>query len=460
MDGSGVKLGDARCPGPSWDDMLAAEKRPVPKHLTEQSYEYMGSEPLSVDRYISADFFRREVEQMWPRVWQMACREEEIPEPGDVYVYENVGTSLLVTRQKDGSIKAFHNSCLHRGRKLRTASGYSAEFKCPFHGFNWNTDGSLKEIPCQWDFEHLREKDMNLPQARVDTWGGFVFINVDGKAPPLLEFLSPIPEHFTDWKLEDCVTAVWVGKVIPANWKATAEAFMEAWHSIVTHPQILPFTGDANSRYDIYGDFVNRTVTPFGTLSPHLHDKGHDEQFVVDKLMKFSSRVGGGGAVPQVPDGMTAREFLAEASRLRFKAESGWDFEHATDAEMLDAFTYNVFPNFAPWGGYAPNIIYRWRPWPDQDHTLMEVRLLARRPKDKPRPKPVPMHFLGPNESWASALEMGSLGGIYDQDMANLPFVQEGMKASRTGLVELGNYQEIRVRHFHRTLDKYLDGAL
>jgi phenylpropionate dioxygenase-like ring-hydroxylating dioxygenase large terminal subunit len=457
MDGNIGRPGEARCPGLSWDDMLAAEKRPVPEHLKAHAYEFLGSAPLDIARYVSPEFFRLEVERMWPRVWQFVCREEEIPEPGDVYVYDNVGVSLLVTRQPDGSIRAFHNSCLHRGRKLRTASGYSGEFKCPFHGFTWSTEGALKEIPCAWDFGHIERDKMRLPEARVDSWAGFVFANVDGQAPPLAEFLHPLPEHFVDWKLEDCVTAVWVAKVIPANWKATAEAFMEAWHSIVTHPQILPFTGDANTRYDIYGDHVNRAMTPFGTLSPHLAGKGHDEQFVVDSLMRFSGRLGGGAAqIPQVPPGMTAREFLGAATRARFAAETGWDFEHATDSELLDAYTYNLFPNFSPWGGYAPNIIYRWRPWPDQDNTLMEVRLLHRRPKDKPRPKPVRMKMLGPNDPWASAAEMGSLGNIYDQDMANLPFVQDGMKASRTGRIELGNYQEIRIRHFHRTLDRYL----
>jgi phenylpropionate dioxygenase-like ring-hydroxylating dioxygenase large terminal subunit len=398
---------------------------------------------------------------MWPRVWQFACREDEIPEPGDVYLYENVGVSLLVTRQNDGSIRAFHNSCLHRGRKLRTSSGYSSEFKCPFHGFTWETNGGLKEIPCAWDFEHLSKDKMQLPEARVDTWAGFVFVNVDGKAQPLVEFLHPLPDHFTDWRLEDCVTAVWVAKVIPANWKATAEAFMEAWHSIVTHPQILRFTGDANTRYDIYGDHANRAMTPFGTLSPHLSGKGLGEQDVVDALMKFSGRLGGAaGPVPKVPEGMTAREFLGAATRARLTAENGWDHESATDSELLDAYTYNVFPNFSPWGGFAPNIIYRWRPWPDQDHTLMEVRLLQRRPKDKPRPKPAPMKFLRADQPWASAMELGALGGIYDQDMANLPFVQDGLKASAVGRIELGNYQEIRVRHFHRTLDRYLAGTI
>lgn len=457
MEGSGSPPppGQARCPGVTWEDMLDADSRPVPEFLRETSYEYLGSAPLDVQRYTSAEFFRREVDRMWPRVWQFACREEEIPDAGDVVVYDNAGVSLLVTRQNDGTIRAFHNVCLHRGRKLRTRSGWAGDFKCPFHGFTWETDGRLKEIPCAWDFQHLDAQRMQLPEARVGVWAGFVFVNVDGKAAPLHEWLAPLPAHFARWNLEDCVTGVWVGKVIPANWKATAEAFMEAWHSVVTHPQILPFTGDANSRYDIYGDHVNRAITPFGTLSPHLAGQGHDEQFVVDSIMKFGGRVAGGGA-PKLPPGVGAREFLAAANRDKYKAETGFDFENATDSELLDAYTYNVFPNMAPWGGFTPNIVYRWRPWPDQDRTLMEVRILTRRHKDRPRPKPVPMRMLSETEAWTAAPELGSLANVFEQDMANLPFLQEGMKVSANGRIELGDYQEVRIRHFHRTLDRYL----
>ena len=133
---------------------------------------------------------------------------------------------------------------------------------------------------------------------------------------------------------------------------------------------------------------------------------------------------------------------------------------HATDAELLDAFTYNVFPNFAPWGGFMPNIVYRWRPWPDQDSTLMEVRILAPVKAGESIPKAPAMNLIPEDKPWTHALELGALAGIFDQDMANLPYVQDGLKASKTGEVNLGDYQEIRVRHFHRTLDKYLAGSL
>jgi phenylpropionate dioxygenase-like ring-hydroxylating dioxygenase large terminal subunit len=454
-DDAGALGGQARCPGIGWQELIAADTKPAPDFLVRDSYEYMGSEPIAAERYTSAEFFQKELKAMWPNVWQFAAREEDMPDAGDVVLYENAGRSYLVTRQEDGSVRAFHNVCLHRGRKLRTEGGWSKDFKCPYHGFTWNNDGSLKEIPCRWDFGHLTNESLALPEAQVGRWGGYIFLKENEGGPTLEEYLAPLPDHFSRYKHEDCTTVIWVGKVVPANWKATAEAFMEAWHSVVTHPQILPFTGDANTRYNVYGDNVNVALTPFAVMSPHLDPDGKSQQWIVDEFLKYNGRAGGTDLEVNVPDGASARVVMAATNRERYSQETGYDHSHATDAELLDAFTYNVFPNFAPWGGFMPNIVYRWRPWPDQDHTLMEVRIIARVPPGTPKPKPE-MHFLGPDEPWSAAAELGALGGVFDQDMANLPYVQEGLKASKNGLIQLGDYQEIRVRHFHRTLGKYL----
>jgi hypothetical protein len=157
-----------------------------------------------------------------------------------------------------------------------------------------------------------------------------------------------------------------------------------------------------------------------------------------------------------VKPGQTARMAMADTNREVYGTAFGRDYSNFSDSEMVDAFTYNVFPNFSPWGGMIPNIVYRWRPWPDHETTLMEVRILMRPPAGEPMPRAAPMRLLGPDEPWTAAPELGGLGEIFQQDMMNLPYVQEGMKASKTHTLELGNYQDIRVRHFHRTLDKYL----
>ena len=255
---------------------------------------------------------------------------------------------------------------------------------------------------------------------------------------------------------------IWVAKEVPANWKVTAEAFMEAWHTLITHPQILAFTGDSNSAYWTWGDNVNVNLVPFGVLSPHLDALGKSEQWIVDEFIKYNGRSSdnydpsGDPYAISVPEGMTARAALGETMRKLYGEQSGQDLDHATDAELIDALVYNVFPNFAPWGGFMPNIVYRWRPGKTPDTCLMEVRILSRVKKGEPMPHGVPMHYLTNDEKWTDAPEIGGLGAVFEQDMENLPFVQEGLHASKTGMVQLGDYQEIRLRQFHDTLDKYL----
>lgn len=458
----------ARCPGIAFRDMALADTNPVPEFMYEDAYENLGSDPIPASRYTDTAFFELEKQKMWPRVWQFAAREEDLPETGDYIVYENAGRSYILMRQDDGSVRAFHNVCLHRGRKIKTEDGWAAELQCPFHGFTWRNDGSLKGMPCRWDFAHLSDEKMQLPEAQVGRWDGYIFIRESSEGPSLEEFLAPMPDHFKRWKHGECATAIWVGKVVPANWKVVMEAFMESWHTVITHPQLLPFTGDCNSQYNIYGDHVNLTVTPFGVMSPHIDPDGKPEQWIVDEFVKYNGRSsdnydgdGDGGDVGgfnvRVPEGVSARAALGSSLRETTTRMFGHDVSFASDSEMMDAILYNVFPNFSPWAGFQPNIVYRWRPWQDQDHTLMEVRILTRVPPGQPKPKAPPMKFLTKDQKWNEALELGILGDVFEQDMENLPYVQDGLKASKNGEVQLANYQEIQIRQFQNTLMKYVD---
>lgn len=459
-----AKGGVNRCEGTSWQQLMDLDSRPAPDFMREDHYSYRGSSPIAADRYTSTEFAKLELERMWPYVWQFAAREEDIPEAGDYVIYENAGRSYLVSRQEDGSVKAMHNVCLHRGRKLRTEGGSTDKFVCPFHGFAWKKDGSFDTMPCKWDFQHLKADNMHLPEAEVGRWGGYIFLREMPGGPSLEEYLAPLPEHFKRWRHEECTTAIWVAKVVNANWKVTMEAFMEAWHTIVTHPQLLPFTGDCNASYNIYGDHVNVNNTPFGIMSPHVNPEGKTEQWIVDEFVKYNGRsadnYGDNPFAVAVPDGMTARAALGAVMREAYTKQTGYDHDHATDAELLDGIVYNVFPHFAPWGGFMPNIVYRWRPWKDVDHCLMEVRILTRVPKGEPIPRGVPMKMLTDDQPWTAAPELGILGHVFEQDMENMPFVQEGLHCSKTNEVNLGDYQEIRIRQFHQTLDKYLSGEL
>ena len=459
-----------RCPGMSYTDMLEADTRRVPDYLFEESGFDLPTDAIPIEPYVSEEFARAEREKMWPNVWLFAAREDEMPDTGDTVVFEINDKSFLLVRQKDGGVRAFYNVCLHRGRKLRTKSGNTTQLRCAFHGFTWRNDGSLKEIPCAWDFKHLNDKDMSLPEVRVNLWQGFIMLTENADIPDFAEWLGPAASHYEAYDFENRYTGMWVAKRIPANWKATAEAFMEAWHSVTTHPQLLGFLGDANSRYDLIGDHFNRAITPSGVLSPHM--TGKDQQYVLDKMAEFAGGSDGktnrrfnasddaGEIDPNDP--FHARKVLAEASRKGFAAQYGHDYSDKSDTELLDNFTYNVFPNFSPWIGFLPTLVYRWLPGDTPDWCIMEIRLLFPTAKGETRSRAVERTYIPDDQpfAWAKHLMGEALAGVFDQDMANLPHVQTGMKASANGVMELGAYQDSRVRHFNQTLMKYIDGEL
>ena len=413
---------------------------------------------VSAERYTSRDFHEREKAKLWPRVWQMACREESIPETGDYTIYEIVDRSFLLVRQADGGIKAFHNSCLHRGRLLATQPGSVTQFRCPFHGFTWSLDGSLKEVPCRWDFPGINDEDCALPQARVDTWGGWVFLNMSADVIPLPQYLGLLPQHFADWGLAQSYVGVHVARVVGSNWKVTLEAFSEAWHSKDTHPQILTYTGDTNSQYDVWPEHphIDRMITPFGVPSPYLEGK-ITEQETFDALMSMPGSRRGPPVKMEVPAGMTGRALVARLMRDNLAKSYGEDLSRAAESEILDGILYNVFPNFVPWGGFGPNLNYRFRPnGDDPDSSIMDVMMLMRHPRDTPKPAAAAVHWLAPDEPWTNAAELGALGPIFDQDMSNLAFMQKGLKSSARKRVLLSRYQESRLRHLHDMLDRYL----
>lgn len=449
---------DARCPGQSVQDVLREEAKtqPVPAALLEESPKFLGSEDLDVERYTSHEFHRQEVEKVWRKVWQMACREEDIPEVGDVIVYDVAEHSIIVVRTAENEIKAYHNSCLHRGRQLRTEDGSVPFFRCPYHAWSWNLDGTLRSMPAQWDFAHVDPASCKLPECKVGTWGGFVFINMDENAEPLDDYLGVLKEHFAQWAvpLDQRFKAAHVAGIVECNWKALMEAFIEGYHGPSTHPQMAFYAGDLNTQYDVYDAHVNRMITLEGVPSPHLQYGVEPSEIV--RAFSQDMAIGDPDAIT-IPEGKSARDVLGDVMRELMSKATGRDLSNVSNAEFLEGTEYFLFPNFVPWGGLIPNV-YRVRPYGDDPNvSIIDIMLLMPVPEGQPRPAPAKMRVLEQrNPDWRDAPELGVLGQVFNQDMQNLPFVQKGMKASRTGKLKLANYQEVRIRHYHQTLDRYI----
>ena len=446
----------ARNPSDSFQDLLKIETVEVPPSLLESTETYLGSEDISTERYTSKAFFDREVEKVWRKTWQVACRENRLRKAGDYFVYDIVNDSILLTRTESGEIKGFHNSCLHRGRALKKGAGHSDNLRCPYHGWSWDLDGEFLGAPCQWDFPHVTKENAKLPEVKVATWGGWVFINMDENAPSLEEYMEMLPDHMNRWKHEQRFVALHVEKVIACNWKVAFEAFIESYHALATHPQLMPFQGIDNSQYDVWGDHVSRTITAYGVPNP-AHADQYTEQQSLDAMMELI----GVPDRPQLAPGQTAREMYAALNLPVASQQAGEDLSgKVTMSELMDSTLYSLFPNFAPWAGQGTVITYRHRPnGDDVDSCIMEIFLLTRFPEGEESPPDAPTFRLGIDQPFSEAAEVMGAGfaNVFHQDGANLPQVQKGLKASKKQAVTLGNYQEVRVRHFNQTLDKYMN---
>lgn len=433
----------------AYQALLDADSRHVPDVFRWQSPKGKETLRVSVDRYTTPEWQRAEVEKVWKKAWQMACRAEEIPVVGDHLNYEIAGMSLLITRSTPDTIRAYRNICLHRGRQLKEFDGRAEEFRCAFHGFAWNLDGTIKQVPCKWDFGHVEDAELTLPEVKVGIWGGWVFVNFDPDAEPLEEYLAGLTEQFIEWPHDNLFIEAHVGKVLRCNWKVAQEAFMESYHVVATHPQLLPGMGDTISQYDAYGNWA-RALTPNGVTSTHVRWVPTEQE----KIDALTDRAMDQDPIIVVPEGKNAREHLADVRRQNLVSVLGERALQLSDAEMNDSMVYAVFPNFHPWGSYN-RITYRFRPWGGRhDRCLMEAYIMS--PFAGERPAPAKFHFLDEDTDWVEAPELGILARVFNQDVYNLPKVQAGLESGAISEVIFAEYQETKIRQLNTILDDWM----
>ena len=448
-----VKPGEARQEGPSLRDELLADPTPPPEALLTESYEFSGDNDLGYESYISPDFAAAEYEHMWSKVWQWACHVDHIPEAGDYFVYDVGDLSSLIVRTTDGSINAYYNACMHRGTQLKQpgSCGFSKDFRCPFHGWTWSLEGQLVDLPGAWDFPHVSDGSHHLPEMKVDVWEGFVFINFDQEAEPLQDYLGVLPDHWKEWDLAGRYIETHVRKHLPCNWKAAAEAFIEAYHVRETHS-----TGnlgdEVTTQYDGFGDNVSRFIHTRGLNSPLRENPRTEDEL----LSHLSGRMFGKGDF-NLPDGVRARDYYAQIVQEQMGEKYGQDFTELSESVTLDSIEYFLFPNAFFFPGLSLPMVYRFRPDPESiDHSYFDLLFMRPRPPEGTSPEPPEVIELGIDDSYSSVDGVGALGRIYDQDTANLAAQTRGFKSSHKRGQTLGNYQEIRVRHLQERVREYL----
>ena len=401
-------------------------------------------------RYYDPDFFRLEAEQLWPRVWQMACRLEEIPQPRDFVEYEILDQSVVVVRADDGGAVAFQNACRHRGVRVAEGCGTCPDgFTCPFHGWRYEPDGTNRAVTRRRTFaEHnLRDGDLDLTPVRCEVWGGCAWINLDPGAPPLRACIEPVATVLDAWKIEALRTEWWYACRLPVNWKLAEEAFVEQYHVLEAHPQ-LRIPGRLPPRDPASFDpraFVEAELTYLRTMSEGMDGMVHATDVRIAEGLR-------GIELPADPAlAMATWHRTLNDAVVRWHREAGHDVPDLNELEergMNEPMGY-VFPHWFVLPMYSSASSYRFRPLGPEE-TLMEIWSLTRAPAGAQPARP------SPPEVWEH--DDPRWPPIPAQDFSNLPRQQKGLHARGFEYMRLSEQLEGHIANLHRVLDGFLAG--
>lgn len=416
-------------------------------------------ELIPTKRYYDESFFELENEKLWPHVWQMACRLEEIPNVGDYTEYTILKKSVIIINTKNG-VKAFHNACRHRGVRLATGPGNCAKagFICPFHGWRWSPEGENTFVFGKHVFNEalLDKAEINLAPCRVEFWAGCAFINFDDNAPSLLESLGPVVDRLNARNVDKLKMDWWFGTVLPTNWKLAMEAFQEGYHTMKTHPQLHklsalgnPFGNDADGLTINSGltgeETVNMHVDFLARLSSGMGGMVHDSEVAVLEGLRDMD-------APDDPMGATMA-FYAKANEEITKdglkrGAPMFDIGKVAAEVEFHAVEF-MFPHFFLLPMLGAMSSYRIRPLTPET-CLFEIWSLVLRPDGE--------EFDTPKQPAMLPYDSPDFPEIPRQDYSNLPRQQLGLHAGEFKFMRLSKDTEGMISNYQRLIDGYHAG--
>ncbi|BDM83937.1 aromatic ring-hydroxylating oxygenase subunit alpha [Acaryochloris marina] len=364
------------------------------KQLPPKNFQPLPDIPA--DRYISNDFFVQEQTHIWSKTWLLAGHQDELPNIGSYLLWENTGIPILIVRGSDKIIRAFYNTCRHRGGPLvRDPCGTQNAFVCKYHCWAYDLDGQLKYIPDEHEFVSIDKSQRGLIPIRCELFGNWIFINQDPDAISLEEFLGVIVGELQDFEPDDLHFVHRYHIDMPVNWKIMIDAFQEVYHLKHIHPET-----------------VDKLLDHRGTAIS-LFPNGHSRMMV-------PANTGADHFVPVPPTEPLEEDTCHEVAR------SG-------------SLSYNIFPNIiTPISPVTfPFLLF----WPiARDRTIFEVIYFTRGINtDKNCPE------------WQQRITNFNM--ILGEDNENLPWIQRSIESGVLEGIPL-SYQERRIYHFHEYVDK------
>ncbi len=350
-------------------------------------------------RYADPAFFALERERVFGRSWLLVAHDDELPNTGDTLLLDLLPKPVFLVRGADGRVRAFHNTCRHRGGPLvkeRTGNA-GKDLVCGYHGWTYSLDGALAAVPQNKDFGELDRSCLGLRPVRCEAWGTFLFVNLDPDAEPLAQALGVVGEDLGP----QIATGEGVGPVrllerrsldVDGNWKLTVDANIETYHVNTLHTASAAMVLDQSAT----GIF--------------LLPRGHSRMLISFK---------GGISLPfELPP-----------------------FPRASELADAGIYSYHLFPNASIVYGGTRSFLFLITSWPlSPGKTRYDVHFLAATPID------------GPHADHIRAI-IEANWGVFLEDLSMLPFLQRSMEAGTLDSLTLG-YQERRIYHQHEEIDR------
>ena len=438
---------------------MVLENRPAPTPTGRTEEPDMGTGLIDTERYISPEFAKLEWERMWTKVWLNAGPLADIPEVGDNFVHEIGRESFIFIRTAEDEVKGYYNICPHRGSRLRPSvgAGHAEQLQCPFHLWTFDIEGQLHTVPDRQHFVNgIPEDKQHLTEVRVDTWGPFVFFNMDDEAESLTDFLGVIPSHLDPYHFEEYHLVQDYQLIWDCNWKFAVDQFAEIYHLPALHPQLIEWWDTAGTPLDVYDggrhsrQLIRQGYPDGGAWTDEMARRhGYtDKEMITDSQWQQLAAVGieqdefEGGVNDVRPAIIEARRELYEAMGVDVSALHG--------EQLIDDYHYMIFPNITLNIGGTSLTYFRARPHPtDTNLCLWDYQTYVRLPEGTPVP-PRPATVRG------SAHEVEVFEALA-QDMAQAQIVQESYHSKGFSGILL-NSEERRVRAMHYALEQYLFG--
>lgn len=423
--------------------------------------------------YTSVEFAELERKYLWPRIWQVACREEDLPKTGSFVTYEILDESVIVTRTAEGEIKAYNNACLHRGRRLTEGEGKTPKFVCKFHGWSWNLQGeNIRVVDVEDWGPCLAQKDMGLHEFKVGIWGGFVFINMDPNCESFETFLGDLPQRLDCLEFEKQRYRWYISVEVECNWKTAQEAFHEAYHVQTTHRGLAPYQDSRSDGSVVHGrhGHLQKSLLQEPVIGRYVGGSGLADQrlaflesirvncrgvgsIITDQELQAAHRI-----LTELPETATWMEAAVKGYEFMKEAAiaSGVGYPDVTRHQMQEIGNVcTIFPNTSNVLASPINgLWYRFRPTPDNNpnHCIFELFSLERfTPGSEPKVE---------KQIFKNWRECKAMPSFLLEDFANIPDVQRGMRTKYFKAARTNPVLERIISNMHEQLREFIQEGI